>query len=299
MYNELEYDLVELDLPNIIYAHRKGEASKVKTETHPFLVPLLVKLAKARPKWKLVGTRYNVRPDNVVWANAFTVFEGNEELGTIKKDYNHGTGSDCFAIDNKRMADKRQRGSATTTKDVKKAFKTITREFHGLTTEELLREARGAANLHVANTERDRRNTYQLRISAMREAALAFALDNWDAFTPFAREQGVPGIMLDTFHEAKEQNDEAQRLNLAHSAHNAGGSDGLAGMLVVLRGNDYIIQRGGKTLMLTQDQLTSHMRRCIGMLKLTEKGTFVPDIGIKTGEDQMFIMPETKETECE
>ncbi len=108
MYNELEYDLVELDLPNIIYAHRKGGASRVKTETHPFLAPLLVKLAKARPKWKLVGTNYNVRPDNVVWANAFTVFEGNEELGTVRKDYNHGTGSDCFAIDNKRMADNDQ-----------------------------------------------------------------------------------------------------------------------------------------------------------------------------------------------
>jgi len=251
MYNELEYDLVELDLPNIIYAHRKGEASKVKTETHPFLVPLLVKLAKARPKWKLVGTRYNVRPDNVVWANAFTVFEGNEELGTVRKDYNHGTGSDCFAIDNKRMADKRQRGSATTTKDVKKAFKTITREFHGLTTEELLRDARGAANIGVSAVERDRRNTYQLRLSAMREA------------------------------------------------HNAGGSNEGAGMLVVLRGNDYIIQRGDETLILTQDQLTPHMRRCIGMLKLTEKGGFIPDIGVKTDEYQMFIMPETKETECE
>ena len=130
-------------------------------------------------------------------------------------------------------------------------------------------------------------------------AALDFALDHWDAFAPFAREHGVAGIMLDTFHEAKEQNEEGQRLARAHSAHNRGKSSDITGMLVVLRGSEYIIQRGSETLILTHEQLTPHMRRCIGMLKLTDRGTFVPDIGVKCAEDQMFIMPEQKEIEGE
>jgi hypothetical protein len=214
-------------------------------------------------------------------------------LGTIKKDYNHGTGSDCFAIDNKRMSDKRQRGNATTTKDVNKAFKIITREFHAKTTEEALREARETVRSRVTATAQKRSSTYQYKVYEMQDAAFEFAVANWEAFAPFARDYGVFGTTLDTFHESRDAHREGEALKRAYA-----GEEGSAGMLVVLRGSDYIVQHGSQTTILTQDQLTPYMKRCIGMLKLAEKGTFIPGMGVKAAPDTVFIMPEQKEDEA-
>lgn len=290
MYNELEYDLAVLDLPNIVYAHKKGEI--IPIVAHPFLRPLLIKLAKARPKWRLIGTRYTVRGgDEANWATYFTVYEGNEALGTIRKSYNYGTSQDVFAIDNKRMSDKRQRGNATTTKDVAKAFKIITREFHGKTTDELVREASNVLSTAISHVANQARSEYQGRVSRMSEACLAFATDHWDTFAQFAREKGVAGVTLDTFHEAKQNRDDGVALTDA--------VNGRTGMLVVLRGDDYIVQHNGATTILSSDQLTPHMKRCIGMLKLADKGAFIPGMGVKGGPDAMFIMPEPKGDEGE
>lgn len=290
MYNEIEYDLAVLDLPNIVYAHKKGQA--VPMVAHPFMRPLLIKLAKARPKWTLVGTRYNVRGDNEAnWAHSFTVFDGNDELGTVSKSYNYGTSTDVFAIDNKRLSDKRQRGSATTTKDTNKAFKIITREFHGKTTEELVREASSTVFTVISSVSNTARNEYQNRVSRMSEACLSFATENWEQFAPFAREKGVGGVTLDTFHEAKQGYDDTMQLARA--------ADSREGMLVILRGNDYIIRRGEETSILSNEQLTPHMKRCIGMLKLADKGAFIPGMGVKGNAEAMYIMPEPKETKGE
>lgn len=285
MYNELEYDLTVLDLPNIVYAHRKGQT--VPIVAHPFLRPLLMKLAKARPKWTLVGTRFVTREDEPNRAVSFTVFEGNDELGTIAKSYNYGTSTDVFAIDNKRMSDKRQRGCATTTKDVNKAFKIITREFHAKTVDELVREAAGTVLSAVNLVSSSARNAYNHRVNALSAVMLGFAVAKWEEFASIARKTGVPESSLDTFHDVKQLHEDALAMEYARMAK--------TGMLVVLRGNDYIVQRGDETTILSHEQLTPHMKRCIGMLKLADKGTFIPGMGVKGGPDNMFVMPEPQE----
>lgn len=294
MYSEFTHELEKMNLPNVVFAHNKGTAlPDTPLDIHPVLKPLILKLAKARPKWLLVGERYAMW-DNTRRALRFAVVENGESLGTIKKEY--AQGEDKIGIDNKRLSDMRQRGHITATKDVNKAFKIITKQFHGKTVDELMREAQQTAANQVSAITGDRNITFRQRVYSVQDAALAFALHHWDEFATFAREQGVAGIMLDTFHEAKEADAEGNALGLAHNSFAAGGEAGpnsTAGHLVVLRGNDYLIQRSrNETTILTSDDLTPHLRRSIGMLKLTEKGTFVPGIGVKSADNVLFVMPE-------
>lgn len=281
MYNELEHDLIELELPNIVYRVRKGETLRVIT--HPFLQPLMTKLAKARPKWKLVGTRFVLRDDgSPVWATSFTVVEGYTALGEVRKDFNHSISADCFAIDNPRMSARRQRGYATMTKDVNKAFKIITKDFHGKTTEELVADARGDAYNYVSKACRDHNSAYHGYLGNMRGSLLAFACQQWDAYRDFAKDNGVTENTLDNFHEAKDLSDAAD--DMQQSWNNR------SGMLVVLRGDDYIVTTGDDIRIMTNSDLTPHMKQCIGMLKLADKGTFIPTRGIKVNDTTMYVM---------
>ena len=55
MYNEFTHDLQPLERPNIVFANKHGDPHLVRV-THPFLQPLIFKLAKAKPNWKLLAT---------------------------------------------------------------------------------------------------------------------------------------------------------------------------------------------------------------------------------------------------
>lgn len=286
MYDELNYDITVLDLPNIIYAHKKGDANPVVS--HPFLRPLLTKLAKARPKWKLIGVGYNTRPDGPHWAHAFRIMEGNVELGILRKDYNYSTSSDCYSIDNTRMAAARQRGSTTMTKDANKAFKIITKNFYGKTPEEMVKEARERANAQVQMNSRSRDLNYMGIVANLRNGLLAYAEANWDAFRQFAEEnKGIGMLNIDRYHEAKADNEQGAILA---DAWNAGTTS-----VVVLRGSEYIINGPDGYKVLTHDDLTPWEKRAIGMLKLADVGVFLPPFGVKSGEGEMCVLPEVKE----
>lgn len=285
MYNEVTHDFIPLELPNIIYASKKGIT--LALVSHPFLQPLLIKLAKARPKWRLIGTGFQMRDEGPQWVNRFTVFEGNTELGTIKRDYSHGLGQDVFSIDNTRMSNKRQRGSSTTTKDVNKAFKIVTKEFYGKTPEELLNEAHRSLASKVYHSVRSRQTHYEALMENMEKGLRAFADAHWDKFKDFVMAEGlVAAVNIDRYHESKEDYKTARALQAASVG------DTPTGMIVVLRGSEYLIGQGSKYKILSNDELTPHMKRCIGMLKLAESGTFIPGMGVRGDGDTMFIMPE-------
>lgn len=286
MYDELNYDITVLDLPNIIYAHKKGEAKPVVS--HPFLRPLLIKLAKARPKWKLVGDRLNAREDGLNWASMFRIMEGNVELGTLRKDFNYSTSADCYSIDNTRMAAARVRGSLTTTKDANKAFKIITKNFYAKTPEEMVADAKERASGQVQLNIRIRSSRYSGILGNLREGMIAYTEANWDAFVAFAKQSNTVGMAnIDQYREAKGDHEDA---GVLASAYNGGETS-----IVVLRGSDYIINGPDGYKVLTHEDLTPHMKRAIGMLKLVDTGTFIPSFGVKSGEGEMCVLPEPKE----
>lgn len=291
MYNTLEHDLIELELPNIVYRVKKGEHANV--QSHPFLLPLLTKIAKARPKWTLVGTRFALRNEGNAphWASSFTVMDGNVELGEIRKEYNHSNGHDCYGINNQRMDSRRQRGYITRTKDLSKAFKIVTKEFHGKTTEEILKEANEACGKTVILASQRLASAYNGLLGNMRPSMLAFARQEWDAYREFAMANKVTETTLDMFPEAEESNRAGTQLQDSWYADNH--------LIVALRGSDYLIRDvckdGLTTKVVTTDELTPHEKRCIGLLKIAEDGTFIPNVGVKVNATTIYVMKEQKD----
>lgn len=289
MYNEIEFDLEPLELPNILYVHRKGRRVTDKISTHPFLRPLLNKIAKAKPKWKLFGVQIALREDSngnaFGWASTFHAYENGVLLGTIAKEYNYSSSCDVFSLDTQRMAAKRRRGHSTTTKDLNKAFKIVTKEFRGKNPLELAEEAVGAVRTVASTVTGARQSPYRSLLSNMRGAFTAFAENNWALFEEFVRDTkpaGVPNI--DNYFNAKTEHDEAEKLDDAISTRE--------GNTVVLYGEKYIVVSGMNVSLYASEELTPHMKRVVGMLKLTDKGTFIPNMGLKASDTVMYVMPE-------
>jgi hypothetical protein len=113
-----------------------------------------------------------------------------------------------------------------------------------------------------------------------------YALENWDAYRSFATNNGVSATTLDQFIERKADCEEAEKLTTSW--------EGETGIFVVLRGSEYIVKQGDSTRILTNDELTPHMKRCIGMFKLADVGQFIPGMGVKGSDTAMYILPEEK-----
>lgn len=283
-YNNFEHKFQVLDLPNIMAVSVNG-APPIGTETHPFLRPLILKLAKARPNWKFYFNTVGHPASNTV-ANRFEVYEGNEQLGVVFKGYNYSKSTDVFSYNNQRMADKRKRGSYTQTKNVNKAFKDIMREFHGKTPVELLSEAESSVGSQLHIYLGSKAMTTRNHTQAVQRAALDFVEANWEAFCQAAG-SSLPEDTVNNYFASRDEFEVAQ---LMYNTRSAGKH-----YTVVLRGSEYIVGNNSETRILTHEQLSPYLRRCIGMLKLAEPNSVIPNVGSKAENHQMIIMPEPTE----
>lgn len=291
MYNDIDNDIITLDLPNIVYAFPKGTAQEQQRDMTilPFLHPLILKIAKARPNWRLVGYDYQGHFAGAKAAKSFAVFEGGVELGHIARSHNYSTSQDVFVIANARIRSKRQRGEEVRTKCIKKAFKIVTSEFHAKTVTELVADSTSVVSNAVARAVAGPYNRRTNNRRAIEYAALDFAKGNWEQFDKFAREQGVPSVHLDTYHEVEQDYAYADNLNGMYVKGDT--------MRVILRGSEYIIAHKDNTEILSSEQLSPYMKRSVGLLKLAEVNTFIPNVGVKASPDTMLVMREKGEAD--
>ena len=280
MIDEFKYQYVPIVLPNVMREYERGVEPPTNITAHPFLWELIGRLAKARPNWKFVSRGMIV--DNSV--KHFTIYEGHEELGWVRKAWD-GNRGDYYEYDCRRLNNVRQRGHATGTKNVSKAFKDITKSFGTKTIMELLEDARKSAFSATAAAVNRSVQEYTNYVSSLRNPALTFALENWEAFKKFALANGTNANVLDNFHEVEAMQIQAEKLS--DSRKNGKHT------MVMLRGSDYIMQRDdGEVKIVQSDDLTPHMKRAIGMLKLAEDGTFIPEMGVRGNQNAFYILDE-------
>lgn len=279
MIDEINYEYVPLGLPNIVLEKPRNGTLPEGVHIHEFIAPLIKRLAKARPSWKFVG-RSSV--NNSV--SRFAIYEGQEDLGWVCKSWrgNHG---DSFKYDCRRMNAARQRGCATVTKNPSKAFKDITKSFGAKTITELLIEARGVANTAVNRAVSEATGDYDRNIYLLTGIQSGFVYANWSKFREFV-EQVDPSLLttVDKVPAAREKYDATQDMRTMRDKGN--------GSFVMLRGNEYVIQRGEAYTIVNNEQLTPHMKRALGMLKLADNGTFIPPYGVRGNATSFFIMDE-------
>lgn len=285
MINELKNDYLQISYapPNVVMQVRKGEEHR-QTMVHPFLDGLITKLAKARPKWTLVGVSRSIRTEGPWWVHTFKVYEGREELGKIEKGYFNG--SDVYEFDNVRLSSSRQRGYSTRTKDMQKAFKAITKSFGAKTVTERMAEAITAATGRVPVIFGAKRTAFNVTSNAMREITAVFLRENYEAFSAFAKAHGISSETVDDYPMQFQEYMDTLKIT--------GAMDAGEGHIIMLYGSDYVVRTKGATVILTHDELPAHMRRCVGMLKLASNDQHIAGIGMRISDDVMFIMPEDK-----
>ncbi len=110
-------------------AHRTQADMKSSVHTHYQLEPVIKELAILKPTWQfrahtVTRDSFDEKEMTVRYAAVeFRVYEDNEYLGTIKRDYALRGYKICVV--NERITSKRERGGGYTTEDPKKAISRV------------------------------------------------------------------------------------------------------------------------------------------------------------------------------
>lgn len=286
MLNTQKYDYTELELPNILFQWDRATTARPHTVTHQFLEPLITKIAKAKPKWTLVGTHKAYRTEAPEWVSRFLVYENGQELGTISLSYSYGRSCNVFTIDNKRMSQKRIRGAETQTQDLSRAYKIITKEFYPKTTEELLDEAKGKLGSLISGKFRVTLGAKQYARSPVFGKAEEYVQAHWGDYEKFLLENGVLVEQIERYHTTISEYEAVQTVHSPHSAGN--------GSVVVIRATDYLVCSSAGNKSFTQSELPTYFRTKIGMLQLVEDGSVIPNVGARVSDTIMYVVPEEK-----
>jgi len=279
--NEIENDYIPLGMPNILFENRKNnaEVSAANTTVNPFMFPLMRRLAQARPQWKFVTSRRNMAGEAGFNVSSFDVYEGSDKLGRIWKAYeNRG---DVVCIDNDRMSSGRQRGSCHTTQDLKKAFKLVTKNFHGPTVAEAMSSAIEKATGVVSMLVTKHRKEFDSKYQHMYDFLMSYTMNNWEQMKQLAIDAGVSPMTLDGMTEAYDAKLATHEISVA--VMNG------TGATVLIRGDEYIVVINGVTNIFDTDHLPTHIKRSVGVLKMVEDSTYVEGHGARVGKDKFFV----------
>lgn len=293
--NEIENDYISLGMPNILFESKKGvlnnthnhhhEVTAANTTIHPFMFPLMKRLAQARPQWKFVTYRRSLSHTSSTMmfdVSSFDVYEGSNKLGRIWKTYeNRG---DVICINNERMENNRQRGSYTSTQDLSKAFKLVTKNFHGPTVAEAVADAFDKARSVVGGLAVKHRREFDYKYQHLSNFLEEYAMKNWEHIRQLATDAGISPMTLDGMIEAYEAKMATQEINAAV------GTD--AGATVLIRGDEYIVVINGVTTIFDTDHLPPHIKRSLGILKMVANHTYVEGHGARVDKDKFFISSE-------
>ena len=282
--NEIENDYIPLGMPNILFEDRKNvtnhtEVTAANTTIHPFMLPLMRRLAQARPQWRLITSRRYMAGDSMFNVHTFDVYEGSNKLGRIWKSYeNRG---DVVSIDNDRMSNGRQRGSSTNTQDLKKAFKLVTKNFHGPTVAEAVAETLEKASHVVGALAGKHMREFESKYRHLSNFLEAYTMQNWEHIKQLAIDAGISPMTLDGMAEAHEAKLATQDIAVSLGTQ--------SGATVLIRGDEYIVVINGVTSIFDTDHLPSHIKRSVGILKMVDNHTYVEGHGARVDRDKFFI----------
>ena len=279
--NEIENDYVTLGMPNILFENRKNNTAVTAANTtiNPFMFPLMKRLAQARPQWKFITNRRHMAGDSLFNVSAFDVYEGSTKLGRIWKSYeNRG---DVISIDNDRMSNGRQRGSSTNTQDLNKAFKLVTKNFHGPTVAEAVHETLGKTNNVVGMLAGKHMREFENKYRHLSNFLETYTMQNWEHIKQLAIDAGISPMTLDGMAEAHEAKLATQ--DIAVSLGNNSGAT------VLIRGDEYIVVINGVISIFDTEHLPSHIKRSVGILKMVENHTYIAGHGARVDKDKFFI----------
>ena len=290
MMDELKYDYLPLELPNMLAERHKNPEHK-PVSTYAKVYPLIEALALKKPQWKFIAHRYH-GGDTKYWGYAFRVCEGREVLGEIVMSYGRRD-DDAFEIRNKRIQDSRERGGSAKTKDVKKAIKLVLKSFGAKTISEQVEEALQQTVDATWRVASDRSGTFQTMFRHMQEHLFTHIMDNYNELAPIAIQNGADATVVGKLLPAYEEYRITKEIETC-KANNTGA-------VVLTLGSEYAVtlwdhSAGGmQTHMHTTDTLPIHIKRSVGLLKLVEVKHFLKGVGVKIADTTFFVISKAED----
>jgi len=265
----------------------KPDGTKLDIEVNPFMAALIDVIAVKYPMWEF--QLYDARKVdfNTMHANYFKVFNGanpREHIGNIslgKKYRSDGEDSNVYIIGGKRVAAKRERGTAVETKHVKVAIKAIDKYFTPAPWDERLDAVydEGAHIIHMAESDAGR----QLRHldQKLDKAVHKFVTDNWSSFL---------SMLNPKEHEVAESRVESNRVHqeLSKLHHEALNKRNM--LTLIIEGDKYVVHSINGVSTYSSEQLPEEVRMKIGMLKLAELRDVITGIGTRTNAGYLIVL---------
>lgn len=271
--------------PNVDLTTIEDRHSELKGKTFVIdndILPLVDAVAIKYPQWQLKAKRFNYEGSLVnattLKVYEFDVFEKRENLGTIGMAwYNRER---AFWLENHRIANQRERGYGTKTKDLKKALRHIAKNFSPKVADEKIEEAYGKAHNILRQLGGQKNHEFRNALQTVLPSLTPYIIENWDELSKLC--QGDTNVareadkLVECYRESKIASEIAD-IPLGKQT------------VVMIDGNDYILRTAGATVILSSEQLPPHIRLGVGMLKLVEPRVMMKDIGCKI-EDNIFVI---------
>lgn len=256
---------------------------------HSALAEVLQMIRNKRPKWEFYGHQHYWNKDARV--SQGSLYVDGQELGTLSIErYISGKSEFRYNYDNERLRAERNRGWTSRTVDPKKAVREILKAFYPKTDAELINEAMASGLNRVGSIINHRRSTFGNTYSRLMDAYKHQIMVHWDKVVDMLPSTKLPST--DKLPELYADYEAAEHLSQIMSAKQYHhlivlGSTYFDG----LKYGDQPSPDGDKAY--TDDTLPDHLRRSMGVLKLTDVGTFLPEFGVRTGENSYLIPKET------
>lgn len=254
----------------------------------PELEPVIDKLLRERPTWRFKSTEPFYRQTGVRTATNFEIYDGDEALGRLWAEQHWSNNNIRYNFDNFRLEKSRQRSRVSFTTKPAEAVKRIVKAFHLKTPTERAVDAFNTVSTAVQKVVSD--NNWPLRRakSAIEKELFAYALKHWDEMKVH-----LTGDTTLDFPALVQADREAQEMSEAFH-----GSDGVT--VRIEANSSYLVSRrsdGGFVADTYNDStLSDHLRGALGLLKLVDDGTAIPDVGIRVATNLYFVMDKKGES---
>ena len=286
MLDVTKFEYVEVEMPNVSIRWERGkDRTNYQFGIDKEIKELIVQAAIKFPMWKFVGVSVSRRDvgNNDVTFNGyrFYVYDDKEHVGELSTTYSQAHGR-VYCLTNDRILKARERGSATTTKDLNKALKIMGKLFGAKTIQERLREADDKCQSNLGHVYREKHANFTRNYETLTNRLAAYLMSNWDITKKIAETNGVDLTLLDSLPNQYEDYKIAKEIGKCYQESR--------GVVVTIHGNDYAVKEKESITIYGTENLPEHVKRCVGMLKLVEPNHLIGGVGFKISERSFFVM---------
>lgn len=271
-------------LPNVIVADASGKSYEI----HDFLKPLIEKLALAKPHWVFKAKRlHTVRGEHLTreLVVSFKVHQGDECLGIVSTTsiYRSNKHVQIFEVKNDRITKERSRGQDFETTKLQSAFNVITKKFYRKTHEETIEAVISAANNVTYAIQDDKFEHFMdVRKHLYSPLMLDFIEQNEELVMNFYKSKNAKPEEINSITELRERRN-------AYDVIHKFRADMHKHYVVVPYEGKYLVKYLDNVQMYDDTTLPEHLRRNVGMLKLVDGNSFIPDVGCKVNTEAFIV----------